>query len=117
LADPKVTQDNIHTTICVSGYTATVRPPSSYTNRLKAQQLAADPRYVDHDPSHYEEDHVISLELGGDPSDPRNLWPEPHPRSFTTDTAENRLHAAVCAGRESLQAAQTEIVKLKQTVG
>jgi hypothetical protein len=25
----------------------------------------------------YEEDHLIPLEIGGDPTDPRNLWPEP----------------------------------------
>src|SRR3954464_6160885 len=47
LTDPRVTQDNIQTTICVSGYTATVRPTSGYTNRVKKEQLAADPRYVD----------------------------------------------------------------------
>src|SRR5216683_2609243 len=27
-------------------------------------------------PAHYEEDHLVSLELGGHPRDPRNLWPE-----------------------------------------
>jgi len=27
-------------------------------------------------PSHYEEDHFISLEVGGHPKDPKNLWPE-----------------------------------------
>ena len=117
VADPRVTQANIGSTICVSGYTATVRPSTNYTNRLKVQQLAADSRYVDRDPSHYEEDHAISLELGGDPKAPRNLWPEPHPRSFATDTQENRLHADVCAGRETLTAAQAEIVKIKQTLG
>jgi hypothetical protein len=26
--------------------------------------------------AHYEEDHFISLELGGHPRDPKNLWPE-----------------------------------------
>jgi hypothetical protein len=26
----------------------------------------------------YEENHLISLEDGGDPMDPRNLWPEPY---------------------------------------
>jgi hypothetical protein len=117
LADSRVTQANIHTTICRPGYTATVRPPTSYTDRLKVEQLAADPRYVDHIPSHYEEDHAISLELGGDPKDPRNLWPEPHPRSFTTDTEENRLHVAVCNGTETLVAAQAEIMRIKRTLG
>jgi hypothetical protein len=112
-----VTQANIHTTICRAGYTATVRPPTSYTTHLKILQLAADPRYVNRDPSDYEEDHAISLELGGDPKDPRNLWPEPHPRSFVTDTAENQLHAAVCSGRTTLAAARAEIMKIKHTLG
>jgi hypothetical protein len=26
----------------------------------------------------YEEDHLVSLENGGNPTDPRNLWPEPY---------------------------------------
>jgi hypothetical protein len=30
----------IKSTICRSGYTATVRPPSSYTTNLKQQQMA-----------------------------------------------------------------------------
>src|ERR1700686_2489678 len=39
--NPAVTQATIATTICVSGWTATVRPPSSYTSSLKIEQLAA----------------------------------------------------------------------------
>jgi hypothetical protein len=35
--NPDVTQSNIHSTICVSGWTDTVRPSTSYTNPLKAQ--------------------------------------------------------------------------------
>jgi len=35
-----VTQANIHQTICVSGWTATVRPPTSYTTQLKKKQIA-----------------------------------------------------------------------------
>ena len=31
--------------------------------------------------SDYQEDHFISLELGGAPRDARNLWPEPQPRA------------------------------------
>ena len=37
--DPAVTQANIYSTICVSGWTATVRPPESYTENLKEEQL------------------------------------------------------------------------------
>ena len=36
-------------------------------------------------PSDYQEDHLISLELGGNPTDPRNLWPEPYPRAADVD--------------------------------
>lgn len=37
--DPAVTQDNIDRTICVPGYTRTVRPPAAYTNRIKREEL------------------------------------------------------------------------------
>ncbi len=60
----------------------------------------------------YEEDHLIALELGGDPRDAHNLWPEPRttsPGASQKDTLENRLHADVCAGRISLAEAQREI--------
>jgi hypothetical protein len=33
--DPAVTQTNIHQTICVPGYSRSVRPPSWYTSKLK----------------------------------------------------------------------------------
>ncbi|MEU0822991.1 hypothetical protein, partial [Streptomyces mirabilis] len=75
--NPNVTQSNIGSTICVSGWTATVRPPTSYTNPLKAQGII-DYGYSDTNMSDYEEDHLVPLELGGAPRDPGNLWPEPH---------------------------------------
>ena len=74
--NPDITQATIAATICNPQWsTKTIRPPASYTNTLKKQQLGAT-RYVDKTPSHYEEDHLISLELGGNPSDRKNLWPE-----------------------------------------
>jgi hypothetical protein len=33
--DTSITQENIHQTVCVKGYTKTVRPPAYYTNGLK----------------------------------------------------------------------------------
>ena len=75
VTNPEVTQANIQQTICVRGWTATIRPPASYTNTQKKQQLQAV-RFTDKNPAHYEEDHFISLELGGNPGDPKNLWPE-----------------------------------------
>ena len=74
LVNPDITQANIHQTICSPTWsTKTIRPPVTYTSRLKQQQLA---HATDKNPAHYEEDHFISLELGGHPRDPRNLWPE-----------------------------------------
>jgi hypothetical protein len=108
--DPSVTQNNITTTICHSGYTETVRPPVSYTNTLKRQQIT-DYGYQDISMKDYEEDHFISLELGGSPKDPKNLWPEPHPSFNEKDKVENYLHSEVCSGKLSLAQAQQEIVK------
>jgi len=41
--NPSVTQANIHSTICVPGYTKTIRPPASYTTALKIRQLSTLP--------------------------------------------------------------------------
>jgi hypothetical protein len=107
--DRRVTQANIRATICRSGYSATVRPPTSYTTPLKRKQIAAYGYYAGHSLRSYEEDHLISLELGGSPTSPRNLWPEAHnprPGSYQKDVVENYLHREVCAGRMSLRTAQ-----------
>jgi hypothetical protein len=69
-----VTQANIDQTICVSGYTTTVRPPESVTEAVKVRAMAA---YGLAGLGSYELDHLIPLELGGAPADIRNLWPEP----------------------------------------
>ncbi len=37
--NPDVTQANIGSTVCVRGWTKTVRPPASHTNRLKKFQI------------------------------------------------------------------------------
>lgn len=106
--NPAVTPITIMQTICKSGWTSTIRPPTSYTNRLKQQQIAAY-GYTDTDPQHYEEDHLISLELGGAPSDPRNLWPEPGASPNRKDKIENAAHDAVCSHRMSLADVQHQI--------
>jgi len=112
--NPSVTQANIHSTICVRGYTRTIRPPASYTTALKIQQLSTAPYsgYGDKKTADFEEDHLISLELGGSPTDPKNLWPEPYASSTgarTKDKLENALHALVCNGSLTLLTAQKAI--------
>jgi hypothetical protein len=105
-----VTQATIGRTICKSGWTATVRPPESYTEPIKVAQIA-EYHYSDRRVRHYEEDHLIPLELGGSPKSVKNLWPEydagkiPNPK----DAVENALKRAVCGHKVSLRAAQTAI--------
>src|SRR5450759_4778216 len=107
-ANPDVTQATIGSTICRAGYTATIRPPASYTDALKRQQIVAY-GYPDTDPRGYEEDHLIALELGGAPSDQRNLWPEPAHSPNPKDKVENVLRQRVCAGSLTLAEAQQRI--------
>jgi len=110
-----VTQATIGSTICVHGWTATIRPPVDYTNALKLEQMHV---YGETGPpSQYQEDHLISLELGGDPVDPGNLWPEPYPRAADVDRIENELNAQVCSGRLSLRDAQRKESELKHNQG
>ena len=113
--NPDVTQANIRSTICRRGWTRTIRPPTEYTNELKRKQMRqyGEPGSL----SDYQEDHLISLELGGDPTDPRNLWPEPYPRAAEVDRIENELNAEVCSGQLTLAQAQQREDDLKHRDG
>lgn len=106
-----VTQKTIRQTICKRGWTETVRPPLSVTEPEKRKSVHA---YGGTRLSPYEYDHLVPLELGGAPNDPRNLWPEPHQvtgdyGSYTKDGVENGLRIAVCAGRLTLAKARRMI--------
>jgi hypothetical protein len=109
--NPDVTQGNIKRTICRAGWTKTIRPPTSYTNTLKRQQIAAY-GYADKRMRSYEEDHLISLQLGGHPRDPRNLWPEAYVGACGArrkDVIETKLKRLVCSGKITLAQAQEAI--------
>ncbi len=113
--NPDVTQATIRSTICLEGWTRTVRPPVSYTNDLKRRGLR---QYgLRGPPGDYQEDHLISLELGGDPTDARNLWPEPIDRAVQVDDVENELNQKVCSGEISLQEGRRRESELKHTAG
>lgn len=103
--DPAVTQANIASTICRSGYTKTIRPPASDTGRWKIRT------YVFYDLSTAttgEYDHLVSLELGG-ANATSNLWIEPGVIPNPKDKVETRLRNEVCAGQLTLATAQQEI--------
>jgi hypothetical protein len=104
---PKVTEDTLATTICKTGYTKSIRPPASITAAEKQSNAAS---YGYSGPlSGTEYDHLVPLELGGDPNDPRNLWVEPGASPNPKDGVESKLHQRVCEGRVPLAAAQEAI--------
>jgi hypothetical protein len=114
---PAVTQANLKTTICRSGgYTSGVRPSSYVTGKEKTLNAASYGYTASMRDAEY--DHLISLQLGGDPNDPRNLWVEPpspgHPANAgpnnPKDAIETELHTAVCNGTITLAQAQQAIV-------
>lgn len=115
--NPEITQANIDQTICNPHWsTRSERPPEDYTYRLKREQIT---QYHDSDTSthDYEEDHLIPLEIGGSPTDPKNLWPEAYATSIADggakykDKVESYLHERVCSGAMPLAEAQQMIAK------
>jgi hypothetical protein len=120
VTNPNITQANIKDNICKKGWsgvnpytgkketgTDSLRPPSSYTDKLARIQMK---EYGYRRPRNaYEEDHLISLQLGGNPVDPRNLWPE-FPHSVNQkDNFEGYLKRQVCNGEITLAEAQRQV--------
>jgi hypothetical protein len=111
--NPDVTPSTIDTTICVGGYSSSIRPSTTFTNKLKAKQMIAYGRagaLAD-----YEEDHMINLSLGGSPTSPKNLWPQARngqagSTAGDKDAVEFKLYRAVCDGKAGLREAQQAIV-------
>jgi hypothetical protein len=110
-ATSAVTQANIHTTICVTGYTGTIRPPVAETSKLKTTAMRsynepAQGRSIT------ELDHLVPLELGGSDYVP-NFWPQPSdiPNAGyknTKDNIERTLNRAVCARTPRVTLAQAQ---------
>jgi hypothetical protein len=120
LPDPTITpgvlnravrQSTIRKTICRRRWTKKIRPPLSYTNKLKLVQMA---QYGETgSPADYEEDHLIPLELGGAPRNPKNLWPEPRTQASVSDPLETSLKREVCRAVLSLRKARATIKAFK----
>jgi DNA-binding helix-hairpin-helix protein with protein kinase domain len=109
--NPDISQANIGGTICNPAWsTRNIRPLGSFTRKLKLQQIRE--WGLPGSPADYEEDHLISLDLGGNPTDPHNLWPQPYkpkPGATEKDVVERYLHAQVCSGKMTLPDAQQAI--------
>jgi len=113
--DPDITQSDLDQTVCrPGGFTSTVRPPEAISEPAKYQAMRAYGFYDGRSARPYEFDHLVPLELGGS-SSTYNLWPEQDVGATslyvhnTKDQVEDDLHAAVCAGRVPLSAAQDAI--------
>jgi hypothetical protein len=111
--DPSVTPQNLQSTVCVKGYTASVRPDKRVTNRSKREQIRQY-RYADTNPQNYEEDHLIPLSIGGSPSDPHNLWPQPRKGEWGAEQKNDLefvVYKLVCQGELPLAQAQQRIAR------
>src|SRR5215472_8305128 len=111
--NPDVDEDTIDATICVSGYTKSVRPATSYTNgvkKKKMQEAGIDPSRI----GEYELDYIVPLELGGHPRKLSNLmlqpWEGEHGAKLK-DGLEVRLQSLVCHGTLDLTDAQVCIAQ------
>jgi hypothetical protein len=105
--DPRVTQANISTTICVKGYTATVRPPRAVMYRIKRRMMRAQ-----HVTYRRIADHIIALELGGAGRDLENIMLQTFAASKRKDQLENATRRSVCAGRITLAAGQAKFHRI-----
>jgi hypothetical protein len=106
--NPDVDEDTIDGTICLSGYTKSVRPATSYTNGVKKRlmrEAGIDAARI----GDYELDHIVPLALGGHPRKLSNLMLQPWAGEHgakAKDVLEVRLQSLVCHGRLDLTDAQ-----------
>jgi hypothetical protein len=106
--DSDVTPDTLSSTVCVSGYTKSVRPDAGYTNGIKLEMLreAGIGRSA---LSEYTLDHIIPLAIGGHPSDRSNLQLQTVEDAKRKDRVEVKLQCLVCSGQVGLEEAQQQI--------
>jgi hypothetical protein len=111
--NPDVDEDTIGRTICVSGYTKSVRPATSYTNGVKKKlmrEAGIDAARI----GDYELDHIVPLALGGHPRKLSNLMLQPWEGEHgakAKDHLEVRLQSLVCRGKLDLTDAQVCIAQ------
>jgi hypothetical protein len=92
--NPEVTQENMYGTVCVPGWTKTIRPPAAYVRKLEEKEMRE--RALGGTPADYKMDHLVPLCVGGHPTDPRNLWAQAIAGDVWTDRAKDELEGSVC---------------------
>jgi len=108
-----VTRANIKQTICVDGWTAKIRPPTTYTEPMK-KKLMEQAGIPWSQAKSYELDHHVPLEAGGNPSSPQNLALQSYIakpwNAHVKDKLENFAHVEICHGKMTLDQAQALFV-------
>lgn len=112
LPDPAVTPGVINPAAtvaqaCTPNWTKTVRPPTSWTDKLRAADAMPG-----HAPRDGELDHLLSIEDLGAPADPRNLWWQIYADRYgarVKDVLETKLHRMICAGMITPSQAQAAL--------
>jgi hypothetical protein len=106
--NPAVTVSTIKTTICVHGWTSTVRPVVGVTDKLRKADTPAG-----FAPGDGELDHLVSIEDGGAPADTKNLWwmrYKDHYGARVKDVLETKVSRQVCAGKLTLDQARAALL-------
>jgi len=106
--NPAVTQATITDTVCVPGWTKSIRPYVEEMRMIKAEMLAAIGESHEHR-NRYQLNHRIPLALGGATIDRRNLILQPMALALEKDAIERCLVVAVCDGRLGLDEARLAI--------
>jgi hypothetical protein len=109
--NPDVLQSTIDQTICVVGYTKTVRPSTLYTNAIKKRQMLTL-GIAWENAKDYQLDHTIALSLGGHPralSNLKTLHLRGADGAHRKDALSKRLQCLVCTGRVELAQAQADM--------
>lgn len=105
--NPQITAANLKDTVCKAGWTATVRPPTAWTDKLRNADTPAGQKPLDG-----ELDHLISIEDGGAPADPKNLWWMIYADRYgarVKDVLETKVKRLVCAGKITLDQARAAL--------
>jgi hypothetical protein len=95
------------TTICRTGYSRSVRPTGETWYQLKRAAFLryGYPRLI----SGLVGDHLVPIEIGGAPTDLRNIWPEALNDALKKDVVEDAARIAVCFHGYPLQQMQVRI--------
>ncbi len=103
--NPAVTQATLRSTVCIRGWTATVRPSFFASQRIKLEKMKA---LGATEATAYELDHIIPLCAGGSPDDPNNLQLQPWAEATRKDRLEVQACRCICKGKVSLAEVQAD---------